>query len=142
MGVPWSDSRFTDNDNGTVTENLTGLMWLKNAKCFQGQGWCDALIASNNLADGQCELSDGSSPGDWRLPNVTEFYSLIDHGEWDPELPIGHPFTNVQSEFYWSSTTSAHHNVYAWGIGILGAEVSVGLKIAPYNHVWSVHGSN
>ena len=30
-GVPWPTPRFTDNGNGTVTDNLTHLIWLKNA---------------------------------------------------------------------------------------------------------------
>ena len=32
-GVAWPSPRFTDNSNGTVTDNLTGLIWLKNANC-------------------------------------------------------------------------------------------------------------
>ena len=31
MGVPWPDPRFTDNEDGTVTDNLTGLIWLEDA---------------------------------------------------------------------------------------------------------------
>ena len=108
MGVPWPDPRFTDNGNGTVTDNLTGLIWLKDAKCFQGQGWCDALIASNNLAHGQCGLSDGSSPGDWRLPNISELLSLINYGAvalytCQDRLPKGHPFGDHYNA-YWTST--------------------------------------
>ena len=33
-GVAWPNPRFTDNNNGTVTDNLTGLIWLKHANCF------------------------------------------------------------------------------------------------------------
>ena len=33
-GVAWPNPRFTDNSDGTVTDNLTGLIWLKNANCF------------------------------------------------------------------------------------------------------------
>jgi hypothetical protein len=33
-GVPWPVPRFTDNGNGTVRDNLTGLIWLKNASCL------------------------------------------------------------------------------------------------------------
>jgi len=33
-GVVWPNPRFTDNEDGTVTDNLTGLIWLKNANCF------------------------------------------------------------------------------------------------------------
>ena len=33
-GMAWPSPRFTDNGNGTVTDKLTGLMWLKNANCI------------------------------------------------------------------------------------------------------------
>lgn len=37
-GVDWPNPRFTDNRNGTITDNLTGLIWLQNANCtFGGQ---------------------------------------------------------------------------------------------------------
>ncbi len=33
-GVPWPNPRFIDNTDGTVTDALTGLVWMKNAGCF------------------------------------------------------------------------------------------------------------
>lgn len=33
-GIAWPIPRFTDNHNGSVTDNLTGLIWLKDADCF------------------------------------------------------------------------------------------------------------
>ena len=33
-GVAWPEPRFIDNRDGTVTDNLTGLMWLKDAGCM------------------------------------------------------------------------------------------------------------
>ena len=69
-GVSWPDPRFTDNGDGTVTDNLTGLIWLKNANCFGQRTWANALSDCNNLASGSCGLTDGSSAGDWSLPNV------------------------------------------------------------------------
>lgn len=108
-GVAWPTPRFTDNGNGTVTDLLTGLVWLKDAGCatFQpstGITWDQALSASNALKSGQCGLTDGSVAGDWRLPNVTEIESLIDLSQYYHPLPAGHPFQNVQWG-YWTSTT-------------------------------------
>ena len=42
-GVAWPNPRFTDNGDGTVTDNLTGLIWLKNANCFGTRTWATAL---------------------------------------------------------------------------------------------------
>jgi hypothetical protein len=102
-GVAWPSPRFTDNGDGTVTDNLTGLIWLKDANCFRGKAWDGALAAANNLSEGQCGLSDGSSAGDWRLPNRKELFSLIGYTQGNPVLPPGHPFNNV-SGGYASST--------------------------------------
>jgi Protein of unknown function (DUF1566). len=96
-GVPFPNPRFTDNDDGTVTDNLTGLIWLQDASCDEEVGgkapsdekleWLDALAWSNNLADGACGLSDDSEAGNWRLPNIKELQSLVDFAYANPALP-------------------------------------------------------
>jgi hypothetical protein len=55
-----------------VTDNLTNLIWLKNANCDGQKDWNEAETWAANLASGTCGLSDGSSAGDWRLPTKTE----------------------------------------------------------------------
>ena len=114
IGVAWPNPRFTDNGDGTITDNLTGLIWLKNANCFGTRTWDQALSDCNGLSNGSCGLTDGSVDGDWRLPNVNELISLVDRGRLIPPLPFGHPFTNVRSDPYWSSTTAADSSFYAW----------------------------
>ena len=104
-GVPWPDPRFTDNGDGTVTDNLTGLIWLKNANPFGTRTWEQALKDCGKLASGSYGLTDDSKPGDWRLPNINELRSLEDYGQHTPALPEGHPFTNVRQSLCWSSTT-------------------------------------
>jgi hypothetical protein len=109
-GVAWPNPRFTDNGDNTVTDNLTGLMWTKDANLFGKKTWSDAITASENLI-----LGPGCGYIDWRLPNANELSSLIHRGHYDPALPNtagtgwwseGDPFTNVQNN-YWSSTTHA-----------------------------------
>ena len=115
-GVPWPTPRFTDNADGTITDNLTDLIWLKNANCFGQRIWNNALSDSNGLEDGECGLTDGSSAGEWRLPQIKELHSLIDFKNYYPALPTGHPFTNVQSYYYWSSTTFAYNTDFVWSV--------------------------
>ena len=93
--MAWPTPRFTDNNNGTVTDNLTGLIWTKNANGFL-KYWADALSLANSLKSGDAGLTDGSKAGDWRLPNLQELESLIDYGSNDPALPAGPPFKGVQ----------------------------------------------
>ena len=98
MGVPWPVPRFRDNGDGTLTDNLTGLIWLKNANCFGSKFWADALTDCSNLADGTCGLTDGSSAGDWRLPNLNELESLANAEEPNTHTWLnGQGFTNVQA---------------------------------------------
>jgi hypothetical protein len=133
------DPRFTDNADGTVTDNLTGLIWLKNANCFGYQFWTTALSDANTLAAGSCGLTDGSVAGAWRLPNVKELESLIDLGQINPALPVGHPFSGVQSNNYWSSTTSASSPSIAWHVYLYNGIVSIDNKTGGHP-VWPVRG--
>lgn len=105
-GKPWPGTRFTDHLNGTVTDQLTGLVWLKNARCFSPSDWAAALTAANQLANGACGLTDGSTPGQWRMPNANELESLVDVSRANPAVSVGHPFVNIDlAKAYWSSTT-------------------------------------
>jgi Protein of unknown function (DUF1566)/Carboxypeptidase regulatory-like domain len=103
-GVAWPGTRFTDNADGTVTDHLTGLVWLKNAACFSPTNWSAALTAANQLVSGTCGLSDGSTASQWRMPNVNELESLVDVSQTSPAVSAGHPFSGIATA-YWSSTT-------------------------------------
>jgi hypothetical protein len=153
-GVSWPSPRFTDNSDGTVTDNLTGLIWLKVANYNDTSGttgtatWADALSFCNALHDGQCDLSDGSSEGDWRLPNVMELVSLIDWRYYSPPLPDaagtakwseGDAFSGVQSGDYWSSTTYASATGSAWRVTLVSGYVRSASKTSTL-YVWPVRG--
>ena len=134
-GVAWSNPRFTDNSNGTVTDNLTGLMWSKNANLPDGyMTWQNALnyIASLNSGSGLADYHD------WRLPNKKELQSLIDYSNHEPALPTGNPFTNVQSDYYWSSSTYADSTYYAWFVDMYDGYMYYNGKDGGYNYVWPV----
>jgi Protein of unknown function (DUF1566) len=136
-GVDWPAPRFTDNGDGTVTDNLTGLLWLKDADCFGARTWAQALSDANTLASGTCSLTDGSSAGDWRLPNIREFLSLLDYSQVNPMLPIGHPFTPIQAfDFYWTSSTFIAGTDFAWVVFLSNGVVNVLDKPAASNNVY------
>ena len=139
-GVAWPNPRFTDNEDGTITDNLTGLIWLKDANCFGKRTWGNALSDSNGLESGECGLTDGSSAGEWRLPNRFELESLLDLKNASPALPYGHPFTNVQSSGCWSSTTSAYGTDGAWYVAMGDGIVYYSYKHGGVNYVWPVRG--
>ncbi|MCP4351951.1 MAG: DUF1566 domain-containing protein [Desulfobacterales bacterium] len=148
-GVAWPSPRFTDNGNGTVTDNLTGLIWLTNADCAGATvDWNTAVNYADALYDGctscfgtagDCGLSDGSTAGQWRLPSVEELYSLIDFGQYSPALSSGYPFTGVQSYYYWSGSTYASNTSYAWTVGLSNGYVYYSVKTFT-NYAWPVRG--
>ena len=80
-GVASPSPRFIDKGDGTVIDNLTGLMWAKNANLFGQRTWNNALSDANNLSLGTvC----GIPYTDWRLPNRFELESLLDHENFGP----------------------------------------------------------
>jgi hypothetical protein len=122
-GVDWPAPRFTDNNDGTVTDNLTGLIWLKHADCYGAKEWSQTLIDVSTFSNGQCGLVDGSKPGDWRLPNRKELLSLVDFSTYYPALPAGHPFINVPNSAHWCSTSNLSATSKAWAIHIWGGGI-------------------
>jgi len=117
-GVPSPSPRFTDNLDGTITDNLTALIWLKDSACLGRKPWLGALAAVDRLQDGVCALSDGSVLGSWRLPNRNELLSLASNGAGLP-YPID-PFLppDDDTDYFWSSTTYPYINVQAWTVRI------------------------
>ena len=148
-GVVWPATRFIDNLDGTVTDHLTGLIWLKNAGCFTATDWSAALTAARQLASGTCGLSDASTAGQWRMPNANELESLVDVSQFNPSLSAGHPFTNIDfNHAYWSSTTYMAGQANAMAIRftdgrwINGIDASDGqfsnTKTSSANSLWAV----
>jgi hypothetical protein len=145
MGVEWPVPRFTDNGDGTVTDNLTRLVWLKDANCFGIIYWYGALGKTYYLKNGDCGLSDGSVVGDWRVPNKNELGSLVDIKLKDAEhydytvLPDDHPFINVVAHYYWTSSTATYNwPAAAWTLDMYtGATMYDKAKSESY-FVWPV----
>jgi len=125
-GVPWpldAKERFIDNGDGTVTDRLTGLMWLKCANPikrfhsdFDTEGTHDGLVSWENANLFIQRMNDGTYSDcnagytDWRLPGINELESLVNYGE-EPHLWLGswrtgteRVFDDVVSNAYWSST--------------------------------------
>jgi len=138
-GVSWPNPRFTDNLDGTVTDNLTGLIWLKNADCFGPRFWQQAIDICRGLETGSCGLTDGSSTLDWRLPNKRELFSLTSDGYYGPAVPSPRPFTNIFQNNYWSSTTFIYVPDRAWYVFIFNGSIGFESKTIG-NYVWCVRG--
>jgi hypothetical protein len=113
---------YTDNGNGTVTDNNTGLLWQKcsvgqnnDVACsgtaetynwFQASGTYDA--AYNPSTQNVCGALTLGGYANWHLPTKKELISIVNYG-----IPVSEPtitsafFPNTVAYYYWSSTTVA-----------------------------------
>ena len=105
----WEGDRFTDNGDGTITDNATGLMWPDDAN---GAGGNNGNVGTWNMAIDYAEALDFAGHDDWRLPNIHELMSLIDHGVAFPAITT--MIQNAQTIAPWISTTLPPLTDWAW----------------------------
>lgn len=91
-GHSWPERFAIQADTNLVLDNLTGLMWTRNATAGAGT-WSIAVTSSR--------IIERFGYADWRLPSVLELESLLDLGEFYPALPSLHPFSNLSTN-YWT----------------------------------------
>ena len=101
---------YTDNGNGTVTDNNTGLVWMKNTADTNNDGSITLVdrLAWQEASDYCSGLGNG-----WRLPSYTELESIVDYGRYDPAI---NPVFSCESDVYWSVTTDASNAGNAWPV--------------------------
>lgn len=129
-------NRFSVEDE-TVIDTQTGLMWTKNASLFNfPMSWDEALNSIKEL-----NQSEIYGYHDWKLPNRKELFSLMSHKTFNPSLPYDHPFINIFTGYYWTSTSCARLPKQAWYIHLGGARVFKGMKYASYM-VWPVRNAD
>lgn len=112
-GYPKKPPRFIDNGDGTITDNATGLMWVKNPGAIGGNfGSAETPLPMtwNNAID-ECVLMTYAGLAGWRLPNINELHSIVDFGKNTPAID---DLFNCLNEFYWASTTYKYLTAYAW----------------------------
>ncbi|MSP38306.1 MAG: DUF1566 domain-containing protein [Deltaproteobacteria bacterium] len=135
---------YTDNLNGTITDNSTGLVWEKLTSDNVGNfyTWADAFavkIAALNT------VPCFATHCDWRLPNINELQSLADYGH---VLPAINPVFNngvdsfTQSSVYWSSTTYQSNPNDAWNVSFFDGFVFPFNKNFNFSYVRAVRGGS
>ena len=115
---------YTDNGNGTVTDNNTGLMWQR---CSMGQ---DSMTCSGTALTytwdqapaatgcGALNAADFAGHNDWRVPSKKELISIVDYGVSfpGPTIKVKY-FPNTiagNASLYWTSTQLASAATSAW----------------------------
>ena len=106
--------RFSLVMNGAaVKDNQTGLIWEQEPDREH-----DVWSRSNE----RCATKEIGGHKGWRGPSVEELKTLIDPAQRDPALPPGHPFSNIKSEIYWTSTSDAKDDIVAWQVSFFSGE--------------------
>jgi hypothetical protein len=143
---------YTDNDDGTVTDNNTGLMWQK---CSAGQtdfadcsggtaatyNWYQATGTPHSTYNpsggtnicGSLNTSNFGGHTDWRLPSKQELQTIVDYAIAYPGPTIKAAyFPSTIASDYWSSTTSAHYTYNAWYVAFYEGSVDSYYKSYDY----------
>jgi hypothetical protein len=105
---------YTNNGNGTVTDNATGLLWQRCSLGQTGPACAGGAATTQNWATAQTNCAALTTAGKtWRLPSRYELETLTDYGTSNPSINGGaFPATVVSP--YWSSTTYAPATTNAW----------------------------
>ena len=116
----WPDERYQVHGDGTVTDTVTGLMWMQCGDwrdsyndCYSGPlmwyTWHDALDSA--------EQSTFANYNDWRLPNIKELASLVARDRHNPAINTSiFPEQSIYSAVYFSSSpysTGGHGGVWS-----------------------------
>lgn len=127
--IPFStpSSDFTLHNNGTVTHNATGLMWMR---CSIGQTWqgerCTGVV---RVFSWQLALTQNGTNyagySDWRLPNKNELASIVELRCYNPSIndAIFPDFPDKPNKSFWSSSPYANFSNDAWDVDFYSGSV-------------------
>ena len=136
-GVDGPALSYTDNGDGTFTDNNTLLMW--ETKVAGGSvGTCD-LTTNLHGVNSTCTWAQATGVwiaainaanlgghNDWRVPNVKELQSIVDYGRVSPASSVP---GSTAAGGYWSSTTFAGDSSLAWFVNFSFGNVNLAGKI-------------
>jgi surface antigen len=128
-----SQTAYVNNNNGTITDTSTGLMWQRDTP-DNTMTWEQALS--------YCENLNLAGYTDWRLPTRKELRSLVDYSRYYPAINTTYFPDTISSFYYWSSTTHAFSTGQAWGVHFdIGIDSFFGVYVKSYdNYVRAVRG--
>jgi hypothetical protein len=133
------DSRYTVNNDGTITDNDTGLMWMQ---CSEGQVWesdggagnCTGTATPHTWDAALVLANDKAFAGhsDWRLPDIKELASLVAEDRYAPAINST-IFPATPSSTFWSGSPDAGSSgswlVYFGGGGDLSINRNDGSRV-------------
>lgn len=134
VGETAPETNFTDNEDGTVTDNTTGLMWMR---CSLGQTWDQTTTTCTGDATAMTwqealQATYGyeyAGNNDWRLPNIKQLLSITEKSCVRPSINED-IFPETTSDDYWTSTPSLTDYTMAWVVAFFNSSNSLKEKDA------------
>ena len=125
--------RFTFSDS-TVLDKQTKLMWTKTGNI------AGSTMSLNDVHQVVQQLNEQKYAGysNWRLPSKEELETLVNYAKGEGyngdlnKLLNKRGFKDVQSDYYWSSTTDASYSPDRWIISMGGGGINGGYKTGSY----------
>jgi len=110
---------YTDNGDGTMTDNNTGLMWKRCSEPDTQTSGCTGTHSTYTwqAAITQCEGLTYATYSDWRLPNAKELWSITKLEPGAAPYIDQTAFPGTVSNWYWSATTYPNYTDYALSVG-------------------------
>ena len=112
---------FTDNGDGTVTDQRTGLMWMR---CPVGQRWkayqCHGKAVALDIEKFQKKLRNRKYAGhtDWRIPEIDELSTITELARINPAINVT-IFPNTPAKSFWSNTVFSNDTRKYWQVQFL-----------------------
>lgn len=115
--APIPNSRFIVNQDGTVRDQATGLMWKQCAEGLSGVGCVVGAALTFKWKRAMRQGPDTLFAGyaDWRLPNQTELLSLIQRRCYGLDIDVAN-FPNTPPAPFWTATPASYYGGDAWTI--------------------------
>ncbi len=144
-GGEYGINEFVDNNNGTISDKATSLMWSKEDS-KKAMNWQEALAYAEEM-----NAQNYLGYSNWRVPNAKELQSIVDYSRSplstqsaaiDPIFSI----SSIKDEsgaddfpFFWSSTTHENSGRSAGGAG---AYVSFGRSLGNMSNMQMPQGAS
>jgi hypothetical protein len=130
-GAPNRES-YTDHHDGTVTDNVTGLLWQKESPPRTFTWGC---VSDPGTAQAYCATLTLAGHNDWRLPTYIELVSLLDYSRPAVDSQGGAPALNTtyfnpgnaSDGVFWSNThqVESPFGSAPWAVDFYGASPTV-----------------
>jgi len=117
LAITSSTQRFHDNQDGSITDQQTGLQW---SRCSLGQYWEDNTCQDEARALPYAIVALVAEEG-WRLPSISELSSLVNLRCSNPAID-NNIFPATAPAVYWSATRFISRDGYFWQVHFLHGE--------------------